>query len=201
MAKKIAANTDPNYPALEDENNWKLSEFYFKHNQGLQKNDKSEVQDKLERTAGDQSSALAALGEEPEKKNKKGQSVDDKHKGGVAGVVRVSNKLHKIMIGVENRLPSLKRKLSPESYGHLKRGLEECRLSRESSLDSLEDLKECPQEEDVAWQSCEQLSKIAKSLSEHVECLQDAIRKHAAPDAPEIVKSEVAAAPEDGTTS
>ena len=103
------------------------------------------------------------------------------HKAGVTKVKQLSSRMSRSLMSLESSLPGMKRKHGVPTYNRLREGLMACRDAYSSVMDELEDLKELKEmecDENEQAEKVTHLNKLARTLQEHSEALQEAFAKH-----------------------
>ena len=154
--------------------NWKLSEYWFEHDQGAKTTKVMKIDEELSRVGKESGAANSMMSLDDLPQKGKGKDMAAKHKAGLGRVVSLCGKLGKAISSTENNLPGWKRKTPPGIYSKLKAGVERCRQCRAESLDEMEDLKDLPEEEHVFDEFMGKLAKIQTNLQEHIEAIKEA---------------------------
>ena len=193
MEKKCVMD-DPEHPPLVDDDNWRLSEFWYVKDLGKKTKTTFTMNEKLQRTGNDQTAGAQMVAVEEVKKNLKGKDPAEKHKQYINKIVIISGRLAKLVGSAENALPGLKRKMPAEKFSSFKKGLGACREVRCSSMEDLEDLKAFPATESDQEIVTAKVEKMHTELSEHFSALKDALSQADASAGAEI-KAQVPATP------
>ena len=135
------------------------------------------ITEKLERSASDSAAALGMMAI-ADQGVKRGRSLADQHKAAYSKMNGGIQKLSRAIAHCEQCLPSLKRKLGATDFGMVKSGLSVCRDIKDCTLDQAEDLKVLPEGEVAQEEAIATMAKIHVNLMEHIEGIQEAVRKH-----------------------
>ena len=141
------------------------------------------------RSASDLASGLAAIGDiggQQGAKRKLPPSLSDQHRCMVDKLLKLNNKMGKMMVQLDEKMPSLKRLLGDGEYKMLKEGLGRCREQRADTMDKVEDLKHFPGEEILQAEAVTQLGGLLGHLTEHCDALQESIHKYSPKPDPNI---------------
>ena len=173
---KFAEFQDPDHPPRVHESNWKLCEYWYRFDRGLETPKSASVEDNYARSSNDLSSSMLALNMPEQGKAKR--SLADLHKSSLTKVKSLSTKLSRHLMSCESSLPGVKRKVGMATYNRLKKGLDVCREARTSVMDEMEDLKEIDGDQGKQQDTITQLNKLAKTLQEHSDALMEAFNNY-----------------------
>ena len=105
MMKKVILD-NKEWPPKEDDDNWRLSEFYYVHSMKKKTKTSFCVDENLSRAASDLASGSSMVALEDDKKLPKGKDSSAAHRQAVNKVVGVCARLAKAIQTSENALPS-----------------------------------------------------------------------------------------------
>ena len=171
------ACADPAHPPKERDN-WRLTEKWFKNEEGLHEKNCTKVTEKLQRSADCLPAGLSMMNLEDDTTKSKVKPVKDRHKATLSKLQGVVNKLGRIITSAESSMPSMKRKLADRDYAKMRSGMVVVRECRETSLDMLEDMRECPEVAEEAEGMIEKMQKLQKDVQEKISTLEQAMAHH-----------------------
>ena len=190
---KWDACASPSHPPRLHLSNWLLHEKWYTFYKGKDEDKEACLEEKLERRGKDLASGVSALSLEDMKP--KGKSMQEKYKIASTKVVMLLNKFNRALAAAETSLPPMKRQLPMDAYAKRKSGVMACRSMKDSIMDELEDLKQCPDEPILLEEQMGRLEVMQKELVEHLDALQEAMGKVAVPKKEQAVDDEVAPSP------
>ena len=174
--------------------NWRLCEYYFFQDKGVDLNKDQKIDEAMSRDAQDLAGGLALLDTEEHAKKKAKMSLNDQHKSICQKFLQTSSKLAKGVSQSEAMMPTYKRSWQETAFRKFKFGVQSCRERREEALDDYEDLKEIEGKSDDEKETIiEKVKALVELLAESLAALNEA-KKLNVPVGAAAIKSEDAPA-------
>ena len=175
--------------------NWRLCEYYFFQDKGVDLNKDQKIDEAMSRDAQDLAGGLALLDTEEPAKKKTKMTLNDQNKSICQKFLQTSNKLAKGVSHSESMMPACKRSWEENRFRKFKLGVQRCRERREETIDDYEDLKDIQSKSDDEQEvTIEQVKHLVEILSESLAALNEA-KKLNVPVGASPIKAEDAATP------
>ena len=177
--------------------NWRLTERFYRHDQGRTKAASTEIGEKMERNGSDGAAAAAAmmLCDEGDSKSKK-KDPGAQHKASLTRTRTMIARLSKSIGALEEAFPSLRRTIPTAALNMAKQGLMACRQAKPDCLDEMEECKSLPDDPTKQEEVMRTLAETQAKVSEHLSAITEVLQKHKAAPIVKVDPSALADRPD-----